>query len=119
MKIQRGTIRYQLEAMQAQGLSDAEMAHQLGVSVSCVWWWRDRCGLPVTDKLATRFERRYGRGSFARLERLLRTGATLRTIADTFGFSRQYASELAQRLGYTRAAGTIAPTKGRSDAAAP
>ena len=105
MKINPNTIRPTLTRyLDREGWTAAELARHLDVHEGTIHYWRQQCGMPRRTGDFARFRRRWdrlhGAGASARLLRMTRQGATLRTIATSFGISIARAGRLRQ---YVRA----------------
>jgi hypothetical protein len=80
-----------------EGLTDAEIASKLGVSLVTAGSWRRRLGIPINHKFFHHFDLNYGEGAADEFRRMLLNGATYAFIGKYFGFSRQRALQIAQQ----------------------
>jgi len=84
--------------VETEQLSDREMPLVLQVSPSTVTHWRHKLHIPPADKFTRRFQAKYGPEALACFDRMRRQGATLQALAHQFGFSREYARQVCNKL---------------------
>jgi DNA-binding CsgD family transcriptional regulator/5-methylcytosine-specific restriction endonuclease McrA len=78
----RVRTRETVAALLAQGLSKAEVAKQLGVSRSTVWYHARRLGVPIDERGARRYD-------WDAVQQFYDAGHSVRECVATFGFSHE------------------------------
>lgn len=99
MKINRKKIENLLrEKIQYGKSSDQELADILNVHPSTVSRWRNRFGIPPADKFEKRFRKKYGKNSIEIFKQMIEEEDSLQKIANRFGFTREYARQVYNKL---------------------
>ena len=99
VKINKGTIEKTLhQKVGVETLSDAEIAQQLGVGTSTISHWRNKFNIPRADKFNRKFKEKYGPDALENFDLMIKNRATLQVIAKHFGFSREYARQVYNKL---------------------
>lgn len=81
-----------------EALSDREIAQREGVSMSTIAHWRNRAGIAPADKFVKSFQQIYGIGALTRFRIMLDHHTPLAEIGRHFGFSREYARQVKEKL---------------------
>jgi len=102
MKIDKSRIG-QLEQfirtkVEIETLTDAQIARLLNVGTSTASHWRNRFHIKPADKFKRRFQEKYGPDALECFDMMIRHSATLQGIANYFGFSREYARQVYNKL---------------------
>ena len=101
-KIDASYIEQFLRAkVETEKLSDREMALALHVALSTVTHWRHKLHIPPADKFTRKFQEKYGPDALECFKRMRRQEATLKAIAHQFGFSREYARQVSNKLSHS------------------
>lgn len=99
MKIDKTTIeRFIREKVEIDALSDAQIARLLNVGTSTVSHWRNRFNIKPADKFKRKFREKYGLDAIESFDMMVRNRATLQEIANYFGFTREYARQVYNKL---------------------
>lgn len=99
MKIDKTRIeQYIREKIEIETLTDAQIAHLLNVGASTVSHWRNKFNIRPADKFKRKFKEKYGSNALACFDMMIRNRATLQEIASYFGFSREYARQVYNKL---------------------
>jgi len=99
MKINKYKIETILrEKIEHGSLSDQELANILKVHPSTVSRWRNRFNIPPADKFEKRFRKKYGRDSIEIFKKMIEEESSLQGIANHFGFTREYARQVFNKL---------------------
>jgi len=99
MKINKYKIETILrEKIEHGSLSDQELANILKVHPSTVSRWRNRFNIPPADKFEKRFRKKYGRDSIEIFKKMIEEESSLQRIANHFGFTREYARQVFNKL---------------------
>jgi len=99
MKIDKKKIETILrEKIQYGSSSDQELAEILNVHPSTISRWRNRFDIPPADKFEKRFRKKYGRNSIEIFKKMVEEEASLQKIANHFGFTREYARQVYNKL---------------------
>lgn len=108
-KIEAARIEQFLRAkVETEQLSDREMALGLQVSPLTVTHWPHTLHIPPADKLTRKVHEKYGPDALACFARMRRQGATRQAPARRFGFSKEYARQVANKRS-RRAAPEVEP----------
>jgi DNA-binding CsgD family transcriptional regulator len=84
--------------IELETLTDAQIARVLHVGSSTVSHWRHNFRIKPADKFKRKFQEKYGPDAFESFDSLIRHGATLQEIGRSFGFSREYARQVYNKL---------------------
>ncbi|MCP4576834.1 MAG: hypothetical protein GY846_11175 [Deltaproteobacteria bacterium] len=85
--------------IEEDGVWDYEVADMLQVKHHHIGLLRRRLGLDRTKGFAGRFDRKYGPGAVRRFKEIIENpGKNLTDAGDSFGFSREYARQVYQKL---------------------
>lgn len=88
-----------VRARYAENWTDAEIARVIGVGTSTIWRWRrEILGLAPRDKFLRKFESIYGAGALRLFLDMLAENRSLAEIGVEFGFSREYARQVKEKL---------------------
>ena len=99
MKINRYKIETILrEKIEHGSLDDQELAHILKVHSSTVSRWRKKFNIPPADKFEKKFRKKYGRDSIEIFKKMIEEESSLQRIANHFGFTREYARQVFNKL---------------------
>ncbi len=90
-----GFIRKKVEV---ETLTDTQIARLLGVCPSTASHWRNKFHIKPADKFRRKFKETYGPGALETFDVMVAQRATLQEIADHFGFSREYARQVYNKL---------------------
>jgi len=75
-----------------------EMAQREGLSMSGIYYWQRRCGLPRAETFWRSFETHYGPRARQRVVAGLDAGWTMAKIARQLGCSREWVRQVRNRL---------------------
>lgn len=99
MKVDRATIeQFIREKVEVEALSDAQIARLLNVGTSTISHWRNRFNIKPADKFRRKFCEKYGVDAIESFDMMVRHRATLQEIANYFGFTREYARQVYNKL---------------------
>ena len=99
MKIDKAHIEQFIRTkIELETLTDAQIACLLQVGTSTVAHWRNKFHIKPADKFKRKFQEKYGPDAFESFDSLIRHGATLQEIGRSFGFSREYARQVYNKL---------------------
>jgi hypothetical protein len=99
MKIDKTQIEVFLhQKVEDEALRDAQIARLLHVGTSTVRYWRKRYHIKPAKKFQRKFRDKYGPDALERFDHMVRTRATLQAIAAHFGFTREYARQVYEKL---------------------
>jgi hypothetical protein len=99
MKIDKAQIEQFLRTkIELETLTDAQIAGLLHVGPSTVANWRNKLHIKPADKFKRKFQEKYGPDALESFDSLIRHGATLQEIGRSFGFSREYARQVYNKL---------------------
>ncbi len=99
MKIEKAKLEsFIRKKIEAEALSDAQIAHILGVGTSTISHWRNRCNIKPADKFKRKFKEKYGPDALYHFDMMVKSRASLQAIANHFGFSREYARQVYNKL---------------------
>ncbi len=79
-------------------LTDAEIARILGVATTTIFNWRHKFQIPRAEKFERKFTEKYGKDAISVFQRMVDRQATFQEIGDHFGFTREYARQVYQKL---------------------
>lgn len=99
MKIDKSRIEQFLrEKVEVEALTDAQIAKLLNVGTSTVSHWRNKFNIKPADKFKRKFKEKYGPDALECFDMMVKNRATLQEIANYFGFSREYARQVYNKL---------------------
>ena len=99
MKIDKANIENFLrEKVEVEALADAQIARLLNVGASTISHWRHKFHIKPADKFQRKFKEKYGPDAIECLDMMVKDGATLQEIATYFGFTREYARQVYNKL---------------------
>jgi len=84
--------------IELETLTDAQIARLLNVGTSTVSHWRNKFHIKPADKFKRKFEEKYGPDALRSFDILVQHNATLQEIGRYFGFSREYARQVYNKL---------------------
>ena len=101
MKIDKVRIEYFIRTkVEMETLTDAQIARLLNVVNSTASYWRNKFHIKPADKFQRKFQEKYGPDALACFTMMRRHGATLQEIGSYFGFSREYARQVYNKLSH-------------------
>lgn len=86
------------EKVEIDTLTDAQIARLLNVGTSTVSHWRNKFHIKPADKFKRKFQEKYGVDAIEYFDMMIKNRATLQDIASCFGFSREYARQVYNKL---------------------
>ena len=99
MKIDKSRIeQFIREKVEIETLTDAQIARLLNVGTSTVSHWRNKFNIKPADKFKRKFKEKYGSDALEYFDMMIKNRATLQEIASYFGFSREYARQVYNKL---------------------
>ena len=99
MKIDKAHIEQFIRTkVERETLTDAQIAGLLHVGTSTASHWRNKFHIKPADKFKRKFQEKYGPEALEGFDMMIRHGATLQEIASYFGFSREYARQVYNKL---------------------
>lgn len=99
MKIDKwGVEQFIREKVEIETLTDEQIAHLLEVGTSAVCLWRNKFNIKPADKFKRKFKEKYGTDALEKFATMIQNRATLQEIASYFGFSREYARQIYNKL---------------------
>ena len=99
MKIDKTYIEQFIRTkIELERFTDAQIARLLNVGTSTVFHWRHKFHIKPADKFKRKFQEKYGPDALASFDLMVRHGATLQKIGRSFGFSREYARQVYNKL---------------------
>jgi transposase len=90
--------RFLREKLEAEALSDAQIARLLNVGTSTVSHWRNKFNIKPADKFKRKFKEKYGLNAIEEFDMFVKNRATLQEIGNYFGFTRSYARAVYNKL---------------------
>jgi len=84
--------------VELETLTDAQIARLLNVGTSTVSHWRNKFHIKPANKFKRKFQEKYGPDALNSFDILIQHGATLQEIGRYFGFSREYARQVYNKL---------------------
>ena len=89
-------IKHRIEI---ESLYDYEIANILSVSSSTITKYRDIYGIKKANAFYRRFELKYGKGAIEKFKKIIEeVEYNLTTVANYFGFSREYARQVYKKI---------------------
>lgn len=99
MKIDKTHIeQFIREKVEIETLTDAQIARLLNVGTSTISHWRNKFNIKPADKFKRKFTEKYGSNALEYFDAMVKNCATLQEIANYFGFSREYARQVYNKL---------------------
>jgi hypothetical protein len=99
MDIEKAHLEHLLRTkIELEALTDAQIARLLHVGASTVAHWRYKFHIKPADKFKRKFQEKYGPEALESFDTLVREGVTLQEIGHYFGFSREYARQVYNKL---------------------
>ena len=98
MKVNKQKIESFIRDGVNKGETDQKMAIRLGVGTTTIAQWRKRFEIEPANKFPVHFRKEYGPDALESLRSLVERKATLREIANFFGFSRENARLVKNKL---------------------
>jgi hypothetical protein len=99
MKIDKAQIEQFIRTkVERETLTDVQIACLLHVGTSTASHWRNKFHIKPADKFKRKFQEKSGPDALESFDSLIRHGATLREIGRYFGFSREYARQVYNKL---------------------
>ncbi|MEK7099122.1 MAG: hypothetical protein AAB916_01230 [Patescibacteria group bacterium] len=98
LKIDKNHIEQFIREKVDEALTDGQIAHLLNVVPSTVSQWRNKFNIKPADKFKKKFKEKYGPDALECFDVMIRNRATLQEIARHFGFSREYARQVHNKL---------------------
>jgi transposase len=99
MKIDRSRIeQFIREKVEVETLTDAQIARLLNVGTSTVSHWRNKFNIRPANKFKRKFKEKYGLDALECFDMMVKNRTTLQEIANYFGFSREYARQVYNKL---------------------
>lgn len=99
MKIDKTHIeQFIRDKVEVETLTDAQIARLLNVGTSTISHWRNKFNIKPADKFKRKFKEKYGTDALEYFDMMVRNCSTLQEIANYFGFSREYARQVYNKL---------------------
>ena len=99
MKIDKSKIeQFIREKVEVDGLTDAQIAQMLDVGTSTISHWRNKYNIRPVDTFKRKFREKYGPDAIKTFDMMVRNRVTLQEIANYFGFTREYARLVYNKL---------------------
>jgi transposase len=99
MKIDKTTIEHFIrEKIEREALTDAQIARLLNVGTSTISHWRNKFRIKPANKFKRKFKEKYGPDALDCFDMMVRNRTTLQEIANYFGFTREYARQVYNKL---------------------
>jgi len=99
MKIDKAHIeQFIREKVEIETRTDAQIARLLNVGTTTVTHWRNKFHIKPADKFKRKFTEKYGQDALECFDMMIKNRATLQEIASYFGFSREYARQVYNRM---------------------
>ncbi len=99
MKINKTNIeKFIRDKVEVEALTDAQIARLLNVGTSTVSHWRNKFDIRPADKFKRKFKEKYGPDALEGFDMMVRGRMTLQEIANYFGFTREYARQVHNKL---------------------
>ena len=99
MKIDKTNIeQFIREKVEVDALTDAQIARLLNVGTSTISHWRNKFNIKPADKFKRKFKEKYGPDALESFDMMVRNRTTLQEIANYFGFTREYARQVYNKL---------------------
>jgi len=99
MKIDKGQIEQFIRTkVEQEQLGDAQIAQLLHVGASTASHWRNKFHIKPAEKFGRKFQEKYGVDALECFDMIICRGGSLREVATYFGFTREYARQVYQKL---------------------
>ena len=99
MKIDKANIeQFIREKVEIDSLTDAQIARLLNVGTSTISHWRNKFNIRPADKFKRKFREKYGSDALQSFDMMVKNRTTLQEIANYFGFTREYARQVYNKL---------------------
>ena len=99
MKIDKAQIEHFIRTkVEMETLTDAQIARLLNVVNLTASYWRNKFHIKPADKFKRKFQEKYGPDALACFDMMIGQSATLQETASYFGFSREYARQVYNKL---------------------
>jgi DNA-binding transcriptional regulator YiaG len=99
MKIDKSRIeQFIRDKVEIETLTDAQIARLLNVGTSTVSHWRNKFHIRPANKFKRKFKEKYGSDALDCFDMMVKNRSTLQEIANYFGFSREYARQVYNKL---------------------
>jgi transposase len=99
MKVDKENIeKFIREKVEVEALTDAQIARLLNVGTSTISHWRNKFNIKPADKFKRKFKEKYGHDALESFDMMVRNRTTLQEIANYFGFTREYARQVYNKL---------------------
>ncbi len=99
MKIDKARLEQFIRTkVERETLTDAQIACLLNVGASTASHWRNKFHIKPADKFKRKFQEKYGPDALESFDMMIKHRATLQEIARSFGFSREYARQVYNKL---------------------
>ena len=102
MKVDKSSIeRFIREKVEGEALTDAQIARLLNIGASTVTHWRNKFNIRRADgfvRFVRHFKDKYGPDALEQFDAMAQRRATLQDISKYFGFSREYARQVWNKL---------------------
>ena len=99
MKIKKhGIEQFIREKVEIETLTDEQIARLLDVGASTVSYWRNKFNIKPADKFKRKFKEKYGPDALEYFGMMIRNRATLQEVANYFGFSKENARQVYNKL---------------------
>jgi transposase len=99
MKIDKANIeQFIREKVEIDSLTDAQIARLLNVGTSTISHWRNKFNIRPADKFKRKFKEKYGSDALQSFDMMVKNRTTLQEIANYFGFTREYARQVYNKL---------------------
>ena len=99
MKIDKAQIeQFIREKVEVETLTDTQIAGLLDLATSTICHWRNAYHIKPADKFRRKFKEKYGDDALDVFDGMIKNRATLQEIASHFGFSREYARQVYNKL---------------------
>lgn len=99
MKIDKANIeKFLRDKVESEALTDAQIARLLNVGTSTISHWRNKFNIRPADKFKRKFQEKYGTDALQSLDIMVKNQTTLQEIANYFGFTREYARQVYNKV---------------------
>ncbi len=99
MKIDKKDIeKFLREKVEIDRLADYQIAQILDVGTTTIFNWRNKFKIPPADKFERKFKEKYGENAIDIFQEMVEQNATFQEIGDYFGFTREYARQVYQKI---------------------
>lgn len=99
MKIDKKDIeKFLREKVEIDRLADYQIAQILDVGTTTIFNWRNKFKILPADKFERKFKEKYGENAIDIFQKMVEQNATFQEIGDYFGFTREYARQVYQKI---------------------